>query len=416
MQPESHNLQTIHLNTRNKKLSDRLDFFKQAMAMQTLTYKRSVLSAADRQVLVKDPFRGVIRNMLMFASNNYLGLAIHPHVTKRVKKALDEFGNGIGGPPLLNGYIKLIEETEERLAAFKSHESAIIFSSGFMANLGVVSALAEQNDTIIYDDLSHASFYDGIRMTKAKAIPFAHNDMEKLKRLAEHYATETKGTVFICMEGVYSMDGDIAPLNEISRISKNTGSVLIVDDAHGTGVLGENGSGTASHLGCENDIDITMGTFSKVFATCGGFITASETLIEYLRYYARPYMFSASIPPPVAATVLGGIEVIETEPWLRQQLLSNVEYAIKKLKPFGFYAPPQAAIITLALPEKMDIRKSAYLFHEKDIFLNPVEYPAVPASKQRFRISMMATHTQEDIDRLATVVEEVWNDPDAYSF
>ncbi|MEP7376652.1 MAG: pyridoxal phosphate-dependent aminotransferase family protein [Chitinophagaceae bacterium] len=415
MKSENHNLQSIHLNTRNQKLSDRLDFFKQAMSMLTLTYKRTVLSAADREVIVKDPFTGIHRNMLMFASNNYLGLATHPHVKQRIKKAIDEFGCGIGGPPLLNGYIRLIEETEERLAAFKSQESAIILSSGFMANLAVVSALAEQNDTVIYDELSHASFYDGIRLTRAKAIPFAHNDIKQLKRLAEQHGNETKGTVFICMEGVYSMDGDIAPLNEISRICKNTGAVLIVDDAHGTGVLGENGSGTASHLGCENEIDITMGTFSKVFATCGGFITASETLIGYLRYYARPYMFSASIPPPVAATVLGGLEVIENEPWLRQQLLSNAEYAIKKLNPFGFYSPPQAAIITLGLPEKMDIRKAAYLFHQKDIFLNPVEYPAVPASKQRFRISMMSTHTRQDIDRLATVVEEVWNDNNAYS-
>jgi glycine C-acetyltransferase len=191
---------------------------------------------------------------------------------------------------------------------------------------------------------------------------------------------------------------------------------LIIDDAHGTGVLGRNGRGTASKYGCEDDVDITMGTFSKVFATCGGFITASESLVYYLRYYARPYMFSASIPPAIAATVLGGIDVIENEPWLRKQLLDNVAYAVTQLRPFGLYAPPQAAIITLALPPHMDIRKSAYLFHEKGIFLNPVEYPAVPASKQRFRISLMATHTKNDIDRLSTAVQEVWNDPQAYSY
>lgn len=416
MKQEYHNLQTIHLSTRNKKLSDRVDFFMQAMSEMTHTYKRSVLTAADREVCVKDPFTGALRNMLMFASNNYLGLAVHPHVIKRVKKAINEFGCGIGGPPLLNGYIKLIEETEERLAAFKSKEAAIIFSSGFMANLGVVSSLAEHNDIILYDELSHASFYDGIRLTKAKSIPFSHNDMDQLKRLAEYHCVQTKGTVFICTEGVYSMDGDIAPLDVISEITKNTGATLIVDDAHGTGVLGKNGSGTASYLDCEGNVDISMGTFSKAFATCGGFIAASKELIEYIRYYARPYMFSASIPPPVAATVLGGIEVIETEPWLRQQLLDNVQYAIKKLNPFGFYASPQAAIITLALPEKMDIRKSACLFHEKNIFLNPVEYPAVPASKQRFRISIMATHTLHDIDKLATAVEEVWGDSNAYTY
>jgi glycine C-acetyltransferase len=415
MKIDVNNLKSLALQARSQKLSDRLEIFKSFMSEQFLTYKRSVLSAADREVVVRDPFTGVDRQMLMFASNNYLGLATHPHVKKRVLAAIDEFGCGVGGPPLLNGYIKLVEELEERLAAFKSKEAAIVFSSGFLANLGVVSGLAEQNDIIIYDELSHASFYDGIRMTKAKAVSFTHNDMQQLKILLEQYSIVSKGSVFVCMEGVYSMDGDLAPLDEISRLCKNCNAVLIVDDAHGTGVLGENGAGTASHFGCDDDVDITMGTFSKVFATCGGFLTASSGMIEYLRYHSRPYIFSASIPPPVAATVLAGIEVIEKEPWLRRQLLDNVEYAVQKLKPFGFHAPPQAAIITLALPENMDIRKAAYLFHQENIFINPIEYPAVPVNKQRFRISMMVTHTKNDIDRLATAVEEVWNSPDAYT-
>ncbi|MFZ9388383.1 MAG: aminotransferase class I/II-fold pyridoxal phosphate-dependent enzyme [Chitinophagaceae bacterium] len=416
MKLESSNLRTIHLSIRDKKLSERVDFFTQAMSQEKLTYKRSVLTAADREVCVKDPFTGASRKMLMFASNNYLGLAVHPRVIRRVKKAIDEFGCGVGGPPLLNGYIKLIEETEERLADFKSKEAAVIFSSGFMANLSLVSALAEHNDTIIYDEHSHASFYDGTRLTKARSIPFAHNDMDQLKCLAEYHCANSRGSVFICTEGVYSMGGDIAPLDIISEISRKNSSILMVDDAHGTGVLGKNGSGTASLLDCEHEIDISMGTFSKVFSTCGGFISASKDLTEYIRYYARPYIFSASIPPPVAATVLGGIEVIESEPWLRQQLLDNVKYTIGKLKPFGFFATPQAAIITLALPEKMDIKKSARLFHEKNIFLNPVEYPAVPAGKQRFRISLMASHTRADIDKLATAVEEVWDDRNAYTY
>ncbi|MBL7696996.1 MAG: pyridoxal phosphate-dependent aminotransferase family protein [Chitinophagaceae bacterium] len=416
MKPRNPNLQTMHLETRGMKLPDRLEYFRLSMEEMRHTYKRTVLTAADREVIVEDPFTGLHRYMLMFASNNYLGLANHPHVTKRVKDAMNEFGNGIGGPPLLNGYIRLIEELEERLAAFKGHEAAIIFSSGFMANLGLISALAEAGDTVLYDELSHASFHDGLKLSKARAIPFAHNDIKQLEELAERQSLETEGTMYVCMEGVYSMNGDIAPLNEITEICKATEAVLMIDDAHGTGVLGEGGRGTAFHLNCEKAIDINMGTFSKVFATCGGFVTASIALIEYLRYYARPYMFSASVPPPVAATVLGGLEVMENEPWLRTQLLANVEYAAKKLKPFGFYSMPQAGIITLALPPNMDIRKGAYLFHEKGIFLNPVEYPAVPANRQRFRISMMATHTKEDIDRLATAVEEVWNDSQAYSF
>lgn len=239
MNTETSNLKSFHLLARNIKLADRLDSFKSMMSALQLTYKRTVLSAADREVTIKDPFTGILRDMLMFASNNYLGLATHPHVKKRVVDATDEFGCGIGGPPLLNGYIRLIEELEERLAAFKSQQAAIVFSSGFLANLGVVSALAEHNDIILYDELSHASFYDGIRLTKARAIPFVHNDIDQLTNLAEEYGSKSIGTVFVCIEGVYSMDGDIAPLDKISRICKSAGAILIVDDAHGTGILGE---------------------------------------------------------------------------------------------------------------------------------------------------------------------------------
>lgn len=415
MKTETNNLISVYLRSRNKKFVERLEIFKSFMSEQTLTFKRTIVSEADREVIVRDPFTGVDQPMLMFASNNYLGLANHSYVKKQAIKAIDEFGCGIAGPPLLNGYIRLIEELEERLASFKSKEAAIVFSSGFLANVGVVSAIAEANDVIIYDELSHASFYDGIRLTKAKAVPFAHNDIQQIKELVEQFCKQSKGSVFVCMEGVYSMDGDIAPLDKISSVCKKYGACLIVDDAHGTGVIGEDGKGTAAELGCEDDVDITMGTFSKVFATCGGFITGSASLIEYLRFHARSYIFSASIPPPVAATVLAGLDVMENEPWLRLQLLDNVRYAIKKLEPFGFHSSPQAAIITLGLPANMDIRSAALLFHQKKIFINPIEYPAVPASKQRFRISMMATHTKEDIDKLATAVEEVWNDPQAYS-
>lgn len=411
MDPCNHNLKSIHLEVKNKKLPERLAFFEQAMSGIVSTYKRTIMTAADRTVVVRDPFTGQNRPMLMFASNNYLGLATHPTVLARVRKAIDEFGVGIGGPPLLNGYIRLFEETEERLAAFKNHEAAILFSSGFMTNLGLMSVLAELNDTILYDELSHASLHVGLRLTKGRAVAYPHNDLEKLRELVTLYTDENKGSIFVCTEGVFSMDGDLAPLDEICALCQTTGAILILDDAHGTGVLGENGRGTAAHFHCEESVEIAMGTFSKVFATCGGFVTASKTMTEYLRFYARTYMFSASVPPTVAATVLGGLDVLEQEPWLRQRLLDNVDYLIPKLKPYGFSATPQAAIIALAVPEQMDIRRCSLAFHEKGIFINPIEYPAVPANKQRFRISIMSSHTREDMDRLVEAVDEVWNDP-----
>ena len=413
MLTKNQNLKAVQKLIRNQKLSRRIAIFEEAIPTRETTYLRTIVSSADREVTVEDFYTGEHKQMLMFASNNYLGLANHPHVKAIVKKAIDTYGCGIGGPPLLNGYIKLIQETEERLAALKKQEASMVFSSGFMTNLGVITALAQPNDVILYDELSHASFYDGIKLTKAKSFLFAHNNTNALEDLLKTFS-ECAGTVFVCVEGVYSMDGNLAPLNQIAGLCKRFAATLIVDDAHGTGVLGEFGSGTASELQCSKEVDLIMGTFSKAFASCGGFLSGSKDLINYLRFTSRPYIFSASIPPPVAATVLGGLDVMEKEPWLRLQLLENVSYALKKLEPFSFCAKPQAAIIALKLPDNMSIRKAALLFHKKNIFINPIEYPAVPAHCQRFRISLMATHTTEDIDRLAEAIEEVWNDPQAY--
>jgi len=413
MLTKNEDLKTFQRRTRDEKLAKRVELFKQTIPTTETTYLRTILSAADREVIVEDYLSGEQKKMLMFASNNYLGLANHPHVKARVKKAVDNYGAGIGGPPLLNGYNKLIKEAEEKLAVLKEQEAAMIFSSGFMANLAVVSALAQANDIILYDELSHASFFDGIKLTKAKAISFVHNNINKLHELLLKTG-DSNGSVFVCVEGVYSMDGNLSPLDKINALCKKYGAVLILDDAHGTGVIGKNGSGTASHFNCGKEIDLTMGTFSKVFASCGGFLAGSKDLINYLRFHARPYIFSASIPPPIAAAVLGGLEVMEKEPWLRTTLLENAKYATQKLQAFEFCAKPEAAIIALKLPEGMNIRAASLLFHQKNIFINPIEYPAVPPQQQRFRISLMATHTKKDIDRLAEAIEEVWNDPQAY--
>lgn len=405
----------LDLYDREHKLQERVDDFARFLKNSQLTYLRKVVSAADREVVVKDPFTGQLRHMLMFASNNYLGLADHPHVKQQVKKAIDEYGCGIGGPPLLNGYVKLTQEAEERIAALKKQESAMIFSSGFSANLGLVTALAQQNDLVLYDELSHASFYDGLKQSRARAIPFSHNNPNALAALLKEYRNIIKGDVYVCTEGVFSMDGDLGKLPEIVQLCRQYGAMFILDDAHGTGVLGPQGSGTAAHMQCTESVDLTMGTFSKAFASCGGFLAASKDLIDYLRFHARSYVFSASMPPSVSAAILAGVEVMEQEPWLRQQLLDNARYAAQKLQAFDFAAIPEAAIITLNIPAHIDIKKAAYALHRKNIFVNSIEYPAVPLQKQRFRISVMATHTREDIDKLATAFEEVWNDPSVYT-
>lgn len=404
-------LQSVLQSSRCHGIGRRISAFNKMISVEETTYLRVIDSPTDREVLVRDARTGNLKKMLMFASNNYLGLANHPYVKVKVKEAIDQYGAGIGGPPLLNGYTSLIKETEERLADFKAQPAAILFSSGFMANLGAIQALAQSGDLIIYDEYSHASFYDALKLSKAKTVRFRHNQMNQLESVLLNHRHH-QGQVYVCLEGVYSMDGDIAPLDKVVQLTKKYNAILYLDDAHGTGVLGEKGKGTADFFNAE--ADLTLGTFSKAFASCGGFLTGSKEIIDYIRFQARSYIFSASIPPAITAAVLAGLDVIENEPWLRLKLMDNVKYTVAKLKPYGFWAEPGAAIVALKLADDMNVRKAARLFHDKNIFINPIEYPAVRKNQERFRISIMATHNREDIDQLANVVEEVWNDPRAY--
>jgi glycine C-acetyltransferase len=368
---------------------------------------REIVSAADREVTVVDPYTGLPGRMLMFGSNNYLGLANHRVVKERALLAVGKYGAGIGGPPLLNGMTKLHRELEERLAALKRCEDAMIFSSGYAANVGLVSGLLNPRDTMFYDGYSHASFCDGIRLGDVQSYRFPHNDTDGLQAmLAGH---DGKGDRFVGVEGVYSMDGDLAPLDRIVKICRSHDALLMVDDAHGTGVMGPTGAGTSEHFGLEGAVDIVMGTFSKTFAVTGGFVAASRSIVNYLRFFARSYMFSASLPPAAIATVIAGLDVIDLEPELLTRLRENVRYAALGLQALGIDAHPEAAIIPLRVPAGMDIRRASAEFHRMGVFVNSVEYPAVPVSQQRFRISLMATHTRQDIDRLLAAVEEVWS-------
>ena len=265
------------------------------------------------------------------------------------------------------------------------------------------------DDLVVYDAYSHASFYDGIKMAGAQAIHFSHNDTELLEQTLSRIDPMKFKDRFVGVEGVYSMDGDIAPLDKIVPICKRNNSILIVDDAHGTGVMGIDGSGTAGHFGLEGQVDIMMGTFSKTFAVTGGFVAASKPIINYLRFFARSYMFSASLSPTTVASVLAALDIMEKEPELLMNLKINVNYTANCLKQLGFPANSITPIFPLLVPAQMNIRNAAYEFHQKGIFVNSVEYPAVPKSQQRFRISIMATHTKDDIDRLMESIIEIWD-------
>ena len=411
---ENFDLRDILLKGRKMSFHKKLDFFsdfiKGLTTRKEMQHLRCITSAADRQVDVIDSYSGHVKPMLMFGSNNYMGLANHPYVKEYVSGIINKFGVGIGGPPLLNGYTILHKELEERLAALKGCEDALIFSSGYGANVGLITALLNNNDIVIYDRYSHASFSDGIKMSGVRAVHFPHNDVKELEKYLTRINVDEGRNVFVGVEGVYSMDGDIAPLNRIVPICKLNNAILILDDAHGTGVMGKTGRGTAEHFGLEGKIDISMGTFSKTFAASGGFVAASKPVINYLRFFARSYMFSASAPPTVIASVLAGLDVLENEPELINKLKLNIDYTAQRLDELGFENNSLTPIFPLKVPEGMNIREAAFKFHQRGLFLNSIEYPAVPKSQQRFRISVMATHTKEDIDRMMTAIEEIWDE------
>ena len=409
---ENFDLKEILFKGEKFSFTERMTFFsnfkKEQVDQKHYFYMREACSASDREVEINDLYTGKQRKFLMFGSNNYLGLANHPHIREKVKECIDKYGVGIGGPPLLNGYTRLCRSLEERLAAMKKKEDAIIFSSGYSANIGIVTSLVNKDDLIFYDELSHASLVDGLAMNRRKAMRFRHNSVGSLAQLLQKYGNQPHRDTFVSVEGVYSMDGDIACLDEIAPVCKKHHTVLILDDAHGTGVMGEKGHGTAEHFGVDDEIDVAMGTFSKAFAVTGGFVCASKPLIDYLRFFARSYMFSAALPPMVLAAVHAALDIVELEPYRRQQLYENIRYLTQKLNAIGFDIHPETPIFAFPVPEYMGIRKAAYQFHQKGIFLNAVEYPAVPRHLQRFRISLMSDHTKEDLDRLITAIEEVW--------
>jgi glycine C-acetyltransferase len=408
---ENFSLRDVLLAGRHARLAERTAAFNEFITDLnrdgSRLVMRTVVSPADREVLVRDEATDEIHPMLMFGSNNYLGLATNQYVRDAVTTAMITDGVGVGGPPLLNGYTAAHRSLEQRLAALKGTEDAMLFSSGYGANVGLVTGLMNKGDVIIYDAYTHASFCDGMKMAGIEAHRFAHNDLEALEVHLVR-TQDAKGDRYVSVEGIYSMDGDRAPLAEIVALCRKYGAILIVDDAHGTGVQGERGFGSAEACGVHGEIDITMGTFSKAFGMTGGFIAASREIIQYLRFFARSYMFSASLPPTTIAAVHAGLDVMEREPQRLATLRRNIDYAREAFQKIGRTVVTDSAIIPLRVPATMDIRAAGRAFHDRGIFLNAIEYPAVPIHEQRFRISIMATHTHEDIDNLAGVIRDVW--------
>lgn len=369
-------------------------------------YRREILSAAADTVIINDPLTNLPKEMIMFGSNNYLGLANHAYIAEKVKQAVDEYGVGIGGPPLLNGTSHLHIELERRMSKFKNAQATLLFSCGFNAIGGWINALVREDDLFFYDEYNHASLHYALLASRCKKLPFRHNDMTDLRRKLAMY--EGKGNErWLVIEGVYSMDGDLAKLQEIALICETNNVKLVIDDAHGTGVFGSHGGGVAEHLGV-NNVFLHLGTFSKSFANTGGFISGNADVINYLRYLSPQYMFSASMSPLVIAGLLAALDLIENQPEVRNKLMQNVNYLLQELNKNGIDAFSESPIVPIIVKPPHNLREIALKVHQEGIFLNPVEYPAVAPDKQRLRISMMATHSFGQIDRLVEVLVKVF--------
>jgi 8-amino-7-oxononanoate synthase len=341
----------------------------------------------------------------MCGSNNYLGLTTHPKVKEAAINAIKRFGTSCTGSRFLNGNLELHEQLEEELAAWVGKPAALVFSTGMQTNLGTISALVDRSDVVILDKYDHASIVDGARLAWGETKRFRHNDLEDLQRVLEKVPPE-KGKLVV-VDGVYSMEGDIAPLPELIEICRRYGARLMVDDAHSLGVLG-GGRGTAAHFGVTEAVDLIMSTFSKSFASLGGFIAGDTDVIQYIQHHARALIFSASIPPANAAAALAALEVMRQEPERVQRVNAIGERVRTELKRLGYQiGNSQTPIIPILIGDDMRTVLAWKALFEAGLFVNPVLSPAVPEGRQLLRTSYMATHTDQQIDRALELFEKV---------
>jgi 8-amino-7-oxononanoate synthase len=348
-------------------------------------------------------FRG--HRLIMCGSNNYLGLTTHPKVRQAAIEAIERYGTSCTGSRFLNGTLEMHEQLEHELAEWVGKEAALVFSTGMQVNLGTISSLVGRGDTVILDKDDHASILDGAKLSWGDCKRFAHNDMADLERILARLP-EGKGKLVI-VDGLFSMGGDIAPLPEIVPICKKYGARLMVDDAHAMGVLG-GGRGTAAHFDMTDQVDLIMSTFSKSFASLGGFIAGDEPVIHYIKHHARALIFSASIPPSNAAAALAALQVMKEEPERNQRVNQIGDYMRKGFRQLGFNTGhSQTAVIPIIIGDTMQTIITWRLLFDAGVFVNPVLSPGVPEGSELLRTSYMATHTDDQLNRVLGIFEQV---------
>ncbi|HYW10151.1 MAG TPA: aminotransferase class I/II-fold pyridoxal phosphate-dependent enzyme [Longimicrobium sp.] len=364
---------------------------REMMGRGLYPYFQPIEASDDTEVVIRG------ERKIMVGSNNYLGLTHHPYVLERAREALFRFGTGCTGSRFLNGTLDLHEELEQRLAKLMGSESALVFSTGYQTNLGVISALVTRGSVVIQDRLNHASLVDGAQLAAGELVRYAHGDLAALRRALERHAGANG--ILVATDGVFSMEGNIVDLPGVLDLCEEFGARILVDDAHSAGVLGPNGGGTAEHFGMQERVDLTMVTFSKSFASIGGAVSGPEEVIHYLKHHGRSLIFSASMPPSAVATVLACLDVMEREPERRARLWENADYLRTGLQSLGFdTATSETPIIPVASGNIEETFVFWRALFDGGVFTNPVLPPAVPEHSCRLRTSVMATHTTDQLD------------------
>ena len=383
-----------------EKLS-KYDAPQRAMAMGIYPYFREIQSDQDTEVTISG------KKVLMFGSNAYLGLTNHPKVKEAAIEAVKKYGTGCAGSRFLNGTLDLHIQLEKRLAEFVGKEDAIVYSTGFQVNLGVVSCLTGREDYILWDELDHASIIEGHRLSFSTKLKYKHNDMESLEKQLQK--CEPDKVKLIVTDGVFSMEGDVAKLPEIIALAKKYNASVMVDEAHGIGVFGRQGRGTCDHFGVSQDVDLIMGTFSKSFASIGGFIAADESIINYLRHHSRSYIFSASNTPAATAAANAALDIMMNEPERIQHLWDLTHYALDGFRQMGCeIGHTSTPIIPLFIRDNDLTFLIVKELFEAGIFVNPVVAPAVASEDTLIRFSLMATHTKEQLDYALETIHKVF--------
>jgi 8-amino-7-oxononanoate synthase len=372
---------------------------RQVMAAGVYPYFRAIDSDQDTVVRMHG------KDVLMLGSNNYLGLTNHPKVKEAAIEALRRYGTGCAGSRFLNGTLHIHIECEERLAEFMGKESVLVFSTGFQANLGAIASLVERNGFVITDSLDHASIIDGARLSFGKMVKFRHNDVADLDRVLARLGHKPK---LVITEGVFSMEGDIVKLPEILNVCHQHDADLLLDDAHGVGVLGKGGEGTADHFNLTEKVDVIVGTFSKSLASVGGFVAATEPIIHYLKHNARALIFSASPPPASVASVIAAIKIIQEEPERRALLWRNTHFLRRGLQELGLdTGSSETPIIPVVVGDAMNAFQICRLMQDAGVFINPVVPPAVQPGQSLIRFSVMSTHTIEQLTHALEIIAKI---------